>query len=252
MSDKIYVELSEIFDKWIQIPGSTENFWRTLNEWHASNTGFHRGLQPQQTILAIFLEDIERGSVIAARTFLKMCCINGSAAYGVFSMGMFKSLFRLLRPAHRTKDLAEDEENDSMDQDEKQVLCVDPNLLEDLIKEIHQTLFPRKKSMQRSHEIGLLNSLVETVLTNILQYKPENKLSPRFYKISGDILKCVVSSAGQVLSTGSSADDVVAENCADLLLRLLPIVMMVKYVRGSKRNDPLGRLPFPHYLSSSY
>ena len=57
-----------------------------------------------------------------------------------------------------------------------------------------------------------------------------------FYKHAGKTLKCIVSSATQVLGTGESGEkeDVVTENCADLLVRLLPIVMMVKYgTKGS-------------------
>ena len=68
------------------------------------------------------------------------------------------------------------------------------------------------------------------------RYKQEHKLSKMFYKHAGKTLKCIVSSATQVLGTGESGEkeDVVTENCADLLVRLLPIVMMVKYgTKGS-------------------
>ena len=57
-----------------------------------------------------------------------------------------------------------------------------------------------------------------------------------FYNYAGKTLKCIVSSATQVLGTGESGEKerVVTENCADFLVRLLPIVMMVKYgTKGS-------------------
>jgi len=264
LDSKVYVSLSKCFEKWSEMPKLTENFWKELNAWYVSNKEAHCNLQPQQTILAICLRDIEMGNIDAgmyflsihsnlitsthsttllhsttAMCFLKLCRINGSQAYGVMSMGMFKSLFRLLRPAHRAK-----EDEDEMDQDTKQVdeedeeenlsSTFDP-MLTDLMKEIRLTLFG-KDNTRIGSEIGLLNSLAETILTNVLQYKKEHKLSKLFYKHAGKTLKCIVSSATQVLSTGSSGEkeNVVTENCADLLVRLLPIVMMVKFGMSHK------------------
>ena len=170
VDNKVFIKLGKCFEKWSQIPDSAENFWTQLKTWHACNVGEHMGLQPQQTILSICLRDIEMGNIDAAICFLKLCRINGSQAYGVMSMGMFKSLFQLLRPVRRAEESPEDDEMEQDDAEEKEARKTKEfPMLTELMKEIRSTLFS-KDNTRISSEIGLLNSLAETILTNILQY----------------------------------------------------------------------------------
>ena len=170
VDNEVFISLGKCFEKWSEMPDSAENFWNIINAWHASTSKSHMGMQPQQTILSICLRDIEMGNIDAAMCFLKLCRINGSQVYGVMSMGMFKSLFRLLRPAHRAADGLDDDEMEQDDVEEKEAESTkDYSMLTELMKELRSTLFS-KDNARIGSEIGLLNSLAETILTNILQY----------------------------------------------------------------------------------